>query len=634
MTYYYNVALHVAEWHARRWRLGLPAGGAAAQQAMRRRRHSSRCGGGGACACSHHKGRSRHRGTIEDGSRSGRREEPRPCHALGDPAAHPTDWCACWAAALRDGSVRGPSGRRAGAKAPLPPPCPLPHHAATGARLARTSFRSVRSLKTLGAAMAVMQAGRSPLPPAAAGASRAIRSCRARLLEFRPCRRQCLLAIEVAGKSPKWQAATLLALPWPAPCPTRRPLAAGTRTPARRPAAEDVPADFRGSGEAGSDDHKRGGRQRWRRGARCAAAAVHGGRRRRGGCGRLWGEPGSVGLARRWRWCIGALRLAAQLHAEDGARCCRIGCRPTPLLLPTRRCCASQPPRAASGSGWRRHSKKASTAPSRRRRARWTPSCRCCAVLCCAALCCMLCCLLRLGWNQACAWGCRRPSLLVVCCCLAGAPAVGTAAHAAGAAGAFLCWHAAHRFCKCAPAADRAIPPYPSHYTRSPTLFYNACQQCGNPKFGDYQCNNAMALHGRMKGQVGGCMGAGACVGAGSLRSAGASAGRSRRGPAGAARSVVPPASSACRPVPMAHPASLPPPHLPAHPSRTRPRTRGRWPRRSWRRCRPRPWWQRPAWRVRCVLCTLACLGLACWRGPGWAPPAASLQGRLPSMPS
>lgn len=25
---------------------------------------------------------------------------------------------------------------------------------------------------------------------------------------------------------------------------------------------------------------------------------------------------------------------------------------------------------------------------------------------------------------------------------------------------------------------------------------------CGNPKFGDYQCNNAMALHGKMKGKV------------------------------------------------------------------------------------------------------------------------------------
>ena len=27
---------------------------------------------------------------------------------------------------------------------------------------------------------------------------------------------------------------------------------------------------------------------------------------------------------------------------------------------------------------------------------------------------------------------------------------------------------------------------------------------CNQPKFGDYQCNNAMALHGKMKGQVGG----------------------------------------------------------------------------------------------------------------------------------
>jgi hypothetical protein len=26
---------------------------------------------------------------------------------------------------------------------------------------------------------------------------------------------------------------------------------------------------------------------------------------------------------------------------------------------------------------------------------------------------------------------------------------------------------------------------------------------CNQPKFGDYQCNNAMALHGKMKGQVG-----------------------------------------------------------------------------------------------------------------------------------
>ena len=29
---------------------------------------------------------------------------------------------------------------------------------------------------------------------------------------------------------------------------------------------------------------------------------------------------------------------------------------------------------------------------------------------------------------------------------------------------------------------------------------------CNQPKFGDYQCNNAMALHGKMKGQVGGWM--------------------------------------------------------------------------------------------------------------------------------
>ena len=27
-------------------------------------------------------------------------------------------------------------------------------------------------------------------------------------------------------------------------------------------------------------------------------------------------------------------------------------------------------------------------------------------------------------------------------------------------------------------------------------------QPCNNPKFGDYQCNNAMALHGKMKGKV------------------------------------------------------------------------------------------------------------------------------------
>jgi len=27
-------------------------------------------------------------------------------------------------------------------------------------------------------------------------------------------------------------------------------------------------------------------------------------------------------------------------------------------------------------------------------------------------------------------------------------------------------------------------------------------QPCNNPKFGDYQCNNAMALHGRLKGQA------------------------------------------------------------------------------------------------------------------------------------
>ena len=29
--------------------------------------------------------------------------------------------------------------------------------------------------------------------------------------------------------------------------------------------------------------------------------------------------------------------------------------------------------------------------------------------------------------------------------------------------------------------------------------------QCGQPKYGDYQCNNAMALFARLKGQVGGC---------------------------------------------------------------------------------------------------------------------------------
>jgi arginyl-tRNA synthetase len=32
---------------------------------------------------------------------------------------------------------------------------------------------------------------------------------------------------------------------------------------------------------------------------------------------------------------------------------------------------------------------------------------------------------------------------------------------------------------------------------------------CNNPKFGDYQCNNAMALFGKLKGQVGGWVGGG-----------------------------------------------------------------------------------------------------------------------------
>jgi hypothetical protein len=29
-----------------------------------------------------------------------------------------------------------------------------------------------------------------------------------------------------------------------------------------------------------------------------------------------------------------------------------------------------------------------------------------------------------------------------------------------------------------------------------------AVAQCGNPQFGDYQCNNAMALFGKLKGKV------------------------------------------------------------------------------------------------------------------------------------
>lgn len=32
---------------------------------------------------------------------------------------------------------------------------------------------------------------------------------------------------------------------------------------------------------------------------------------------------------------------------------------------------------------------------------------------------------------------------------------------------------------------------------------------CGNPQFGDYQCNNAMALFGKLKGKVSSCPGGG-----------------------------------------------------------------------------------------------------------------------------
>ncbi len=52
-------------------------------------------------------------------------------------------------------------------------------------------------------------------------------------------------------------------------------------SPCRRPAAEDVPADQRGPGQAGPHDHKRSSRRRRRcSGAHRAAAAVDRGRRR------------------------------------------------------------------------------------------------------------------------------------------------------------------------------------------------------------------------------------------------------------------------------------------------------------------------------------------------------------------
>lgn len=106
---------------------------------------------------------------------------------------------------------------------------------------------------------------------------------------------------------------------------------------------------------------------------------------------------------------------------------------------------------------------------------------------------------------------------------------------------------------------------------------------CNQPKFGDYQCNNAMALHGKMKGKVsGGWSPAGLRLQGAVCKLAAPLAGLFKA-PKGCLRAVAHmhpyfARPFVCSPMPQRRPAW--------------------WRRPSWRSCPTPAWWPRPAWQV------------------------------------